>query len=137
MEDPLCCDPFDLPGLFFAEAEALGAPNAECSPSQTDTFRPGSMPLLDSVAEESTNGSDLWFTGNQVIEPLAGAVTDSEEFEIGLEFSDESSDGCLSGCWIGPTSIFSDSRTWSSLALVVFTYSVLMCLLWFSPKPQA
>jgi periplasmic protein TonB len=137
MEDPLCCDPFDLPGLFFAEAEALGAQDAGSSSSRTDTFRPGTMQVPEAMVEESTNDPALWFTGNQVTEPLAGAVTDSQEFEIGLEFSDEPSDGSLSGCWIGPTSIFSDSRTWSSLALVVFTYSVLMCLLWFSPKPQA
>jgi len=137
MEDPLCCDSFDLPGLFFTEAETLGEQGAGSSSSQTDTFRPGAMQLIEAVSEESTNGSDLWFTGNQVTEPLAGAVTNSEEFEIGLEFSDEPSDGCLSGCWSGPISIFSDSRTWSSLALVVFMYSVLLCLLWFSPKPQA
>jgi periplasmic protein TonB len=137
MEDPLHCDTFDLPGLFLAETETLGAQDAGYSSSQMDTFRPGTMQLIEEVVEESTNGSALWFTGNQVAEPLAGAVTGSEEFEIGLEFSDEPSDGSLSGCWIGQFSAFSDSKTWSSLAMVVFLYSVLLCLLWFSPKPQA
>lgn len=137
MEDPLHCDSFDLPGLFLAETETPGAHGEEYSSSQMDTFRPGTMQLLEAVVDESTNSSALWFTGNQVAEPLAGAVTGSEEFEIGLEFSDEPSDGCLSGSWIRQISVYSDSRTWSSLAMVVFMYSVLLCLLWFSPKPQA
>jgi TonB family protein len=133
----LRCDSLDLPGLFFTEAETLGEQGAGSSSSQTDTFRPGAMQLPEAMVEESTNGSGLWFTGNQVTEPLAGAAANSEEFEIGLEFSDEPSDGCLSGCWTGSISIFSDSKTWSSLAMVVFVYSALMCLLWCSPKPQA
>ena len=67
---------------------------------------------------------------------LAWTVAGPEEFEIGLQFSDEPSDGCFSGCWM-QISIFSDSKIWSSLAMLVSLYCVLMCLLWFSPKPRA
>ena len=136
MEDSLCCDSVDLPGLFFAEGETPGAQDAGASLSQTYTNQPGTMQLPE-AAVESTNGSDLWLTDIQMTGALAGTVAGPEEFEIGLQFSDEPSDGCFSGCWIGQISIFSDSKIWSSLAVVVSLYSVLMCLLWFSPKPQA
>ncbi len=81
--------------------------------------------------------SDLWLTDILMTEPLAGATTTSEEFEIGLEFSNELSNGCLSACLIKPFSIFCDSKTWTGLALAVLLHSVLMCLLWYSPKPHA
>ncbi len=49
---------------------------------------------------------------------------------------DDPLDGCLSECWRKPISIFSDTRTWSSLAMVLFLHSALACLLWYSPRPR-
>jgi periplasmic protein TonB len=79
---------------------------------------------------------DSWLADMQTNAPLAASAASSEDFEIMVEFSDGPFDDFLPAPWPGKASFFSDPKTWSSLALVLFLHSALACLLWLSPKPQ-
>jgi protein TonB len=79
--------------------------------------------------------TELWLTDVLMTEPLSGAAICYKEIEPALEFVDEPSDGCLSLYRLKRISIFSDSRTWSSLAMVVFFHVALALMLLYCPKP--
>ena len=124
------------PGHPFSPGRAAFVPARDDGQILTKLPGAGDFALSDYALTDFTL-SDSWFTDILITGPPAEAVASSEEFEIGLEFSDGPSNGCMSACWVEPLSMFCDSRTWSGLALAVLLHSVLMCLLWYSPKPHA
>ena len=72
----------------------------------------------------------------EMSEPLAMAVPGSKSVEVELEFPDEPYEGWLPLHWLRPISAFSDSRVWSSLAVVIFLHTALACAVWYAPQPQ-
>jgi protein TonB len=57
-----------------------------------------------------------------------------EEAQLDLSFPDDPLDLTMMGYRPPELPVFSDSKTWSSLAAVLFLHAALTCVLWLSPK---